>query len=53
MNIDDSDMLTDKTQIDLHVLRALMLHGIGGEVNRADVVAVHEGGALNRVVELL
>jgi hypothetical protein len=28
------------------VLRALMLHGIGGEVDCADVVAVDEGGTL-------
>jgi hypothetical protein len=35
------------------VLRALMLHGIGGEVDRANVVAVDEGGALKGVVEFL
>jgi hypothetical protein len=35
-----------RTSHDLHVLRALMLHGIGGEVNRVDVVAVDEGEAL-------
>jgi hypothetical protein len=40
-------------RVDLHVLHALMLHGIGGEVDHADVVAVDEGGALKGVVELL
>jgi hypothetical protein len=35
------------------VLRVLMLHKIGGEVDHADVVAVDEGGALKGVVELL
>jgi hypothetical protein len=30
-----------------------MLHGIGGEVDGADVVAVDEGGALKGVVELV
>jgi hypothetical protein len=40
-------------QVDLHVLRALMLHGVGGEVDRADVVAVDEGGALEGTVELV
>jgi hypothetical protein len=35
------------------VLRALMLHGIGGEVDRADVVTVDEGGALKGTVELM
>jgi hypothetical protein len=28
----------DEVQVDLHVLHALMLHGIGGEVDRADIV---------------
>jgi hypothetical protein len=28
------------------MLRALILHGIGGEVDDANVVAVYEGGAL-------
>jgi hypothetical protein len=40
-------------QVDLHVLRALMLHGIGGEVDRADVVIVDKGGALKGAVEFL
>jgi hypothetical protein len=35
------------------VLRALMLHGIGGEVDRADVVAVDEGGALKVAMEFV
>jgi hypothetical protein len=40
-------------QVDLHVLRALTLHRIGGEVDRADVVAVDECGALKGVVDQL
>jgi hypothetical protein len=40
-------------QVDLHVLRVLMLHGIDGEVDRANVVAIDEGGALEGVVELM
>jgi hypothetical protein len=35
------------------MLRAVMLHGISGEVDRGDVVAVDEGGTLERAVELL
>jgi hypothetical protein len=35
------------------MIRALMLHGIGGEVDGADVVVVDEGGALKGVVELV
>jgi hypothetical protein len=43
----------DEVQADLHMLRALMLHGIGGEVDRADAVAVDESGALKGAMELL
>jgi nucleoside-triphosphatase THEP1 len=46
-------MLADKVQVDLHVLRALMLHAIGGEIDRADVVAIDKGGTLEGVVKLL
>jgi hypothetical protein len=35
------------------MLRALMLHGIGGEVDGADVVAVDEGDTLKGSVELM
>jgi hypothetical protein len=40
-------------QVDIHVFRALMLHGIGGEEDCVDVVAVDEGGALKGAMELL
>jgi hypothetical protein len=46
-------MLADEVQVDLHMLRALMLHGVGGEVDHADVVAVDKGGALEGTVELV
>jgi hypothetical protein len=46
-------MLADEVQVDLHVLRMLMLHEIGGEVDGADVVAVDKGGALKGTVELV
>jgi hypothetical protein len=51
-NVTSSDTLADEVQVNLHVLRALMLHGIGGEVDRADVVAVDEGGALKGTAKL-
>ena len=43
----------DEVQVDLHVLRSLMLHDIGGEVDRTDVVAVDESGALKGTAELV
>jgi hypothetical protein len=45
-NIADCDTLEDEVEVDLHVFCTLMLHMIGGEVDRANVVAVDEGGAL-------
>jgi hypothetical protein len=47
--------LTDEgpQQVDLHVLRVLMLYEIGGEVDRAYIVAINEGGALEGAVVLL
>jgi hypothetical protein len=35
------------------VLRALMLHGVGGEVDRTDVVTVDESGTLKGTAELV
>jgi hypothetical protein len=42
----------DKADIDLHVLRALVLHEIG-EIDHADVVRVDVGGTREGAVELL
>jgi hypothetical protein len=36
-----------RSEVDLHMLRAPMLHGVGGEVDGADVVTVDEGGVLD------
>ena len=38
--------------VDLHVLRPLMLDGVGGEVHGADVVAVDERALGERAMEL-
>jgi hypothetical protein len=35
------------------VILALLLHGIGGEVDHTDVVALDKGGTLKEAVELL
>ena len=44
--------IADEVEINLDMLRALMLDGVGGEVHIADVVAVDEGAATKRLVEL-
>ena len=41
-NIADSDPVANEVQVDLHMLRPLMLNGVGGEIHDADVVAVDE-----------
>jgi nucleoside-triphosphatase THEP1 len=43
----------DEVQVNLHVLRALMLHEIGREVDHTYVVAIDEGGTLEGAMELL
>jgi hypothetical protein len=43
----------DEVQVDLHVLRVMMLHMIGWEVDSADVVTVDEDDTLEGVVDLL
>ena len=41
-NIADGDPVAHEVQVDLHVLRPLMLNGVGGEVHGADIIAVDE-----------
>jgi len=51
-NIADSDPVANEVQVDLHMLRPLMLDGVGGEVHGADVVAVDERALGERAVKL-
>jgi hypothetical protein len=47
-NMDDSngDPFPNEVEVDFHVLGALMLNGVGGEVDGADVVVVDEAGRI-------
>ena len=47
------DSFTDEVKVDFHVLGALMLNGVGGEVDGADIVAVDEAGRVQRMMEFL
>jgi hypothetical protein len=40
-------------EVDFHMLRALVLDGVGGEVDGADVVAEDQGARGQRTVELV
>ena len=51
-NIADSDPVANEVQVDLHMLRPLMLNEIGGEIHSANVVAVDECALGKRPVEL-
>jgi hypothetical protein len=49
----DGNLLSDKMKINLYMLGALMLNGIGGEVHGADVVVVDNGAPRRRGLELM
>jgi hypothetical protein len=42
-NVSDSDALVDKVEINLNILCALVLDGVGGEIDHIDIVVVDEG----------
>jgi hypothetical protein len=52
-NRSTSDSFPDKVKIDLDMFRALVLDGVGGEVDSADVVAEDQGAHVQRTMELL
>jgi hypothetical protein len=43
VDIIDGHAFLHKVEVDLDLLRALVLNGIGGEVDRANIVTVEEG----------
>jgi hypothetical protein len=43
-NVSNSNTLADKVKINLNILGALVLNGVGGEVDGTDVVAVDQSG---------
>jgi hypothetical protein len=48
----DGNPVTDEVKVDLHMLGPLVLHGVGGEVDRTDVVAVDDRGPAKGAMEL-
>jgi len=43
-NSANGNMFTDEMKVNLHVLGALVLNRVGGEVDCADIVAIDEAG---------
>jgi len=52
-NITSGNPLSDEVEVDLDVLGALMLNGVGGHVDGADVVAVDQSSSTKRDVKFL
>jgi hypothetical protein len=52
-DIIDGHTFPHKVEVDLDMFHALVLNGVGGEIDDADVVAVDEGAIYQRSVELL
>ena len=51
-NLTEGDTLPNKAEINLNVLRELMLDRIGGEVDSTDVVVINQGGMAKMVAKL-
>jgi hypothetical protein len=52
-DITDGHAFLHKVEVDLNMLHALVLNGVGGEVDSADVVTIDEDALRQRSVELL
>jgi hypothetical protein len=52
-DITDGHVFLHKVEVDIDMLRALMLNGVGGEVDGTDVVTVDECALRQQSVELL
>ena len=52
-NITSGNPLSDEVEVDLDVLGALMLNGVGGHVDGADVVAVDQNSSTKGDVKFL
>jgi hypothetical protein len=52
-HVTDGDTLADEVEVELDMLHALVLDGVGGVVHGADVVTVDECAPRQRTVQLL
>jgi hypothetical protein len=52
-DLTNGNILSDEMKINLHMLRALMLNGVGGEVHGADVVTVDNDALRRQGLELV
>jgi hypothetical protein len=52
-DLTDGDLLSDKIEINLHMLGALMLNGVGGEVHSADIITTDKVAPRRQALELM
>jgi hypothetical protein len=52
-NVTKGNLLSNKMEVDLNVLRPLMLHRITGEINSTDVVTIDQSSTARGMLELL
>jgi hypothetical protein len=52
-DITDGHVFPHKVKVDLDILHALVLNGVGGEVDSADIVTVDEGALRQWSMKLL
>jgi hypothetical protein len=48
----ECNFLSNKVEIDLYMLRPLMLHWIAGEIHCTDVITIDQNGSARRAVNL-
>jgi hypothetical protein len=53
VDLTDGDLLSNKMEINLHMLGVLILNGVGGEVNGTDIVTVDMDAPRRRALELI
>jgi hypothetical protein len=53
VDLTDGNLHSDKMKINLHMLSALMLNGVGGEIHSTDVITLDKGTLRWRGLELM
>jgi hypothetical protein len=51
-NVTEGNLLSNKMEVDLNMLRPLMLHRIAGEIDSTDVVTIDQSSTVRGVLEL-
>jgi hypothetical protein len=52
-DLTDGNLLSDKIKTDLHMISALLLNGVGGEVHGADIITVDKCAPRRQGLELV